>query len=69
MGQWVMGHSFDGSHGSWVTARDPFAALGVVTHPPPGNDRAARRKYRVLPGDRFLQSTGKVCCVLYKLGP
>ena len=27
MGQWVMGHSFDGSHGSWVTARDPFAAL------------------------------------------
>ena len=26
MGQWVMGHSFDGSHGSWVTARDPFAA-------------------------------------------
>ena len=27
MGQWVMGHSFDGSHGSWVTARDPFGAL------------------------------------------
>ena len=27
MGQWIIGHSFDGSHGSWVTARDPFAAL------------------------------------------
>ena len=31
MGQWVMGHSFDGSHGSWVTARDPFAALVGAT--------------------------------------
>ena len=30
MGQWVMGHSFDGSHGSWVTARDPFGALGLI---------------------------------------
>ena len=24
---WVMGHVFDGSHGSWVTLYDPFAAL------------------------------------------
>ena len=32
MGQWVMGHSFDWSHGSWVTARDPFAALIRSVH-------------------------------------
>ena len=31
MGRWVMGHSFEGSHGSWVTARDPFAALPSIS--------------------------------------
>ena len=25
--KWVMGSHVDGSHGSWVTLRDPFAAL------------------------------------------
>ena len=24
---WVVGHELNGSHGSWVTAVDPFAAL------------------------------------------
>ena len=40
-----MGHSFDGSHGSWVTARDPFAALppglifGMWEYFCPGSDK------------------------------
>ena len=28
--KWVMGHYFDGSHGSWVTSCDPFAALNLA---------------------------------------
>ena len=43
--------------------------IGVVTHPATWQWRAARRKCRVLPGDRSLQSTGIVCCGLYKLNP
>ena len=27
MGQWVMGHVYDGSDGSWVTKSDPWSTL------------------------------------------
>ena len=50
--------------------------IGVVTHPatrqwPGGPEEVpgSTRQSRVLPGDRSLQSTGIVCCGLYKLNP
>ena len=31
--EWVMGHYFDGSHGSWATLYDPIAALVGTNQP------------------------------------
>ena len=43
--------------------------IGVVTHPATRQWPGSTRQSSVLPGDRSLQSTGIVCCGLYKLNP